>query len=50
VTLWCAVDGKVRQNGSTQDMIFAIPRLISHVSQFMRLEPGDILLTGALPR
>ncbi|KAJ8323310.1 hypothetical protein BDV3_004292 [Batrachochytrium dendrobatidis] len=40
------VDGHVKQNGTTKDMIFRIPKLISHVSTVMRLEKGDVILTG----
>lgn len=35
-----------RQNGSTRDMVHSVPRLISHISQFMTLYPGDVVLTG----
>lgn len=40
------VNGKPRQRGNTSDMIFSIPRLISYVSEFMSLHPGDVILTG----
>lgn len=40
------VDGEVRQNGTTADMIFKIPFLLAYVSQFMVLEPGDVVTTG----
>ncbi|KAI0080510.1 hypothetical protein K474DRAFT_1657641 [Panus rudis PR-1116 ss-1] len=40
------INGNVKQNGSTGDMIFRIPRLIEHVSSIMTLEEGDLLLTG----
>ncbi len=40
------VDGDVRQNGTTADMIFKIPFLLAYVSQFMVLEPGDVVTTG----
>ncbi|MFX5340196.1 fumarylacetoacetate hydrolase family protein, partial [Acinetobacter baumannii] len=40
------VNGEVRQNGTTADMIFKIPFLLSYVSQFMVLEPGDVVTTG----
>ncbi len=40
------VNGEVRQNGSTADMIFRIPFLLSYISQFMVLEPGDVVTTG----
>lgn len=40
------VNGKVRQDGSTADMIFGVAELISFASSFMTLEPGDIIETG----
>ncbi|PON88360.1 Fumarylacetoacetase, C-terminal-related [Trema orientale] len=44
--LWLKVDGELRQKGSTKDMIFKIPFLISHISTFMTLFEGDVILTG----
>lgn len=44
--LWLTVNGQERQNGSTSDLIFKIPFLISYVSRFMTLLPGDIISTG----
>lgn len=46
VDLWLRVNGDMRQNGNTKDMIFSIPELISYVSSIMTLETGDVLLTG----
>lgn len=46
VEIWCRVNDQLRQKGNTRDMIFPIPRLISYLSKFMRLEPGDFILTG----
>lgn len=46
VVLRLRVNGQVRQQGSTSDMIFPIDHLISYVSSVMTLEPGDIILTG----
>lgn len=40
------LNGKVRQESSTKEMIFPVEELISHVSAVMTLEPGDVLLTG----
>ncbi|KAH9683541.1 putative acylpyruvase FAHD1 [Citrus sinensis] len=40
------VDGEIRQKGSTKDMIFMIPYLISHISSIMTLFEGDVILTG----
>jgi 2-keto-4-pentenoate hydratase/2-oxohepta-3-ene-1,7-dioic acid hydratase in catechol pathway len=42
----CRVNGEVRQDGSTANMIFDVPMLIAYVSGVMTLEPGDLLLTG----
>ncbi|RZU32782.1 fumarylacetoacetate hydrolase family protein [Blastococcus saxobsidens] len=44
--LSCTVDGELRQRGRTSQLLFGLPRLISHVSQVMTLLPGDVLLTG----
>ncbi|HEY7049581.1 MAG TPA: fumarylacetoacetate hydrolase family protein [Jatrophihabitantaceae bacterium] len=40
------LNGQVRQQGSTNDMIFSVAELISHASRLMTLEPGDVILTG----
>jgi 2-keto-4-pentenoate hydratase/2-oxohepta-3-ene-1,7-dioic acid hydratase in catechol pathway len=42
----CFVNGQVRQDGRTRDMIFSIDELIAYVSAAMTLEPGDVILTG----
>jgi 2-keto-4-pentenoate hydratase/2-oxohepta-3-ene-1,7-dioic acid hydratase in catechol pathway len=44
--LWLTVNGKTMQNGTTSNLIFKIPFLVSYVSQFMSLLPGDIISTG----
>ncbi|XP_022137799.1 acylpyruvase FAHD1, mitochondrial [Momordica charantia] len=44
--LWLKVDDEFRQKGSTKDMIFKIPYLISHISSVMTLLEGDVILTG----
>ncbi len=41
-----SVNGQLRQHSSTADMIFSVAELVAHASQFMRLLPGDVLLTG----
>ncbi|CAG8481355.1 28390_t:CDS:2 [Gigaspora margarita] len=46
VNLWLKVNGQMKQNGSTKDMVFKIPTLIEHISSIMRLEKGDLILTG----
>ncbi|CAK8563709.1 unnamed protein product [Lathyrus sativus] len=47
--LWIKVDGEIRQKGSTKDMIFKLPFLISHISSLMTLFEGDVILTGTPP-
>ncbi|HWX65327.1 MAG TPA: fumarylacetoacetate hydrolase family protein [Rhodanobacter sp.] len=47
--LWLEVDGHRYQNGSTRTMIFRIPFLISYLSRFMSLQPGDVISTGTPP-
>jgi 2,4-didehydro-3-deoxy-L-rhamnonate hydrolase len=44
--MWLKVNGEYRQRSSTSEMIFCIPTLVSYVSQFMTLLPGDIISTG----
>jgi 2,4-didehydro-3-deoxy-L-rhamnonate hydrolase len=44
--LWLSVNGQTMQEGSTANFIFKIPYLVSYVSQFMTLLPGDIISTG----
>jgi len=46
IELWLNVNGVERQRGSTKDMIFDIPTLISYVSDYFKLEEGDVILTG----
>jgi len=47
--LWLEVDGKRYQNGNTRTMIFTVAHIISYVSQFMSLQPGDVISTGTPP-
>lgn len=49
LAMWCEVDGKRWQNGSTKTMIFGVRHLVHYISQFMTLEPGDIISTGTPP-
>jgi len=44
--LWLSLNGKMMQDGSTSDFIFNIPQVVSYVSRFMTLLPGDIISTG----
>ena len=47
--MWLAVNGKKVQTGSTKTMIFGVAKLVSYVSQFMTLMPGDVITTGTPP-
>lgn len=47
--MWLEIDGHRYQNGSTRTMIFGIAHLISYVSRFMSLQPGDVISTGTPP-
>jgi len=44
--LWLTVNGQTKQDGNTSNLIFKVPYLISYLSQFMSLMPGDIISTG----
>lgn len=46
VRLWLTVNGTTYQDGSTRDLIFSVPFVISYVSHFMTLLPGDVISTG----
>ena len=41
-----SVNGATKQSGSTRDMIFSVSELVSYISRFMSLQPGDVILTG----
>ena len=47
--LECRVNGRVVQSGNTRDMIFDVPYLVHYISQFMSLQPGDVISTGTPP-
>lgn len=47
--MWLDVDGHRYQDGSTRTMIFGVANVVSYVSQFMSLQPGDIITTGTPP-
>jgi 2,4-didehydro-3-deoxy-L-rhamnonate hydrolase len=47
--LWLKVNGAMRQNSNTEQMIFGVAELLSYVSQFMALLPGDVVSTGTPP-
>lgn len=47
--LWLEVDGVRRQTGNTRTMVFKVPQIVAYISQFMTLEPGDVIATGTPP-
>ena len=47
--MWLTVNGKKRQDGSTKTMVYGVAHLVSYLSQFMSLLPGDIISTGTPP-
>lgn len=49
LSMWLDVNGVRRQTGNTSTMIFDVPTIVSYVSQFMRLFPGDVITTGTPP-
>ena len=49
LSMWLEVNGKRVQNGSTKTMIFGVAHLVSYISRFMTLYPGDLISTGTPP-
>ena len=49
LSMWLKVNGKTVQDGSTRTMVYGVAHLISYLSQFMTLHPGDIISTGTPP-
>ena len=47
--MWLDLNGKRMQTGSTRTMIFGVAEIVAYVSQFMTLEPGDLITTGTPP-
>ena len=47
--MWLTVNGKTMQDGSTKTMVYGVKHLVSYLSQFMSLHPGDIISTGTPP-
>jgi 2,4-diketo-3-deoxy-L-fuconate hydrolase len=47
--MWLKVNGVLRQSSSTAQMVFRVPKLLSYISQFMTLLPGDVISTGTPP-
>ncbi len=49
LAMWLEVDGHRYQDGSTKTMVYQVPFLISYLSQFLSLQPGDVISTGTPP-
>ncbi|MFA5538786.1 MAG: fumarylacetoacetate hydrolase family protein, partial [Gemmobacter sp.] len=49
LSLWLEVDGRRYQDGSTRTMVFGVAHLVSYISRFMSLQPGDVIATGTPP-
>ena len=49
LAIWLDVNGERKQSGSTKTMIFSVAKIVSYVSRFMTLEPGDVITTGTPP-
>jgi 2-keto-4-pentenoate hydratase/2-oxohepta-3-ene-1,7-dioic acid hydratase in catechol pathway len=49
LSMWLDVNGERKQDGSTKTMIFTVAQIIAYLSQFMILEPGDVITTGTPP-
>jgi 2-keto-4-pentenoate hydratase/2-oxohepta-3-ene-1,7-dioic acid hydratase in catechol pathway len=49
LAMWLTVNGVSRQNGSTRTMVYGVAHLVSYLSQFMTLHPGDVISTGTPP-
>ncbi len=49
LSMWLTVNGKKMQNGTTQTMVYGVAHLVSYLSQFMTLHPGDVISTGTPP-
>ena len=47
--MWLDVNGRRMQTGSTKTMIFSVAKIVSYLSEFMTLEPGDVITTGTPP-
>lgn len=49
LSMWLDVNGEAMQRGSTSTMIFSVPHIVSYLSHFMSLQPGDVISTGTPP-
>jgi 2-keto-4-pentenoate hydratase/2-oxohepta-3-ene-1,7-dioic acid hydratase in catechol pathway len=47
--MWLDVNGERMQSGNTKTMIFSVRKLISYISHFITLDPGDVIITGTPP-
>jgi 2-keto-4-pentenoate hydratase/2-oxohepta-3-ene-1,7-dioic acid hydratase in catechol pathway len=47
--MWLKVNGQTMQNGSTKTMVYGVAFVVSYLSQFMSLQPGDVISTGTPP-
>ncbi len=46
LSIWLKVNGEIRQQSNTKEMVFSVSKIVSYVSQFMSLYPGDVIATG----
>lgn len=46
LSIWSEVNGEMRQQGNTADMVFGVAKIVSHLTEFMTLYPGDVIYTG----
>jgi len=49
MSMWLTVNGKTMQDGSTKTMVYGVAHVVSYLSQFMSLHPGDVISTGTPP-
>jgi 2-keto-4-pentenoate hydratase/2-oxohepta-3-ene-1,7-dioic acid hydratase in catechol pathway len=49
LSMWLSVNGEMRQNGSTRTMVYGVAHVVSYLSRFMTLHPGDVISTGTPP-
>ena len=49
LAMWLDVNGKRMQTGNTRTMIFSVAKIVSHLSEYMTLMPGDVIITGTPP-
>eukprot|EP01035_Chromulina_nebulosa_P043635 gene43635-59095_t len=47
--MWLSVNGRMMQDGSSKTMVYGVAHLVSYLSQFMSLHPGDVISTGTPP-